>query len=399
MEVELLYKKIEGTLTPEESDAVEAWLASSPAHLAYFRRLKIHYEEGNDFVLPTDTVSLYRERFDDLVGSRFKKRRWLNFSVGMIAASFLIVAVTAAMFFLQTDDIESTMPEAVAEICIPLPDEAPDTVPLYTEKKTNGRIHLAVGGKVTYGLSEIYENHVDDVEYDTQNCIVSYKKTSTQKPVEMHRLYTDPGAELCLRLEDGTVVWLNSGTEIEYPSRFCGADRRVSVKGEAYFEVSKDSVRPFIVSAGNMDIKVYGTEFNVNTRRDSMTTTTLVEGSVSITPAGSGTETFLEPGEIGKLDETTGNVEVCTDDMDLYIGWRHGTYHFSNNSLESLFNELSLWYGIEVSFADSGIKNELFSGIISRNMPLMDLLNILSHTNYVEFDLKGKKLMVKEKKI
>lgn len=399
MEIELLYKKIEGTLTSEEANEVEKWLHSSPEHLAYFERLKLHYSEGNDHVVSPDIVNGFRESYDRIITARSRKRKWFGISGIMAAACLLILAIVGAVFFVQTDNIDSPVNEPVAEIAISLPEPVYDSVPVYTEKKTNGKITLSVGGKKTYGLSEIYENHVESVEYDVKNSIVSYKESSKKKPSEMHRLSTEPGAELCLRLEDGTVVWLNSDTEIEFPNYFAGDIRRVSLKGEAYFEVSKDSIRPFIVSTGNMDVKVYGTEFNINTRRDNVTTTTLVEGSVSIVPAGSETETLLIPGETGRFDQQTGSVAVCEEDMDLYIGWRQGAYHFNNNSLESLFNEISLWYDIEVSFSDNNIKNELFSGIISRKMPLNDLLNILTMTNYVEFELKGKNLLVKETNI
>lgn len=398
MEVELLYKKIEGTLTSDEADEVERWLAASPGHLAFFERLKSHYHEKNDFVVSPDVISGYREKFDQILADKFHRRRWWNSSAVLIAASLLILIGVAFAYFAKPFNLADSSVQPVAEIVIQKPQEETDSVPLYTEKKTNRKIRLSVGGKATYGLSEIYENHVEDVEYDAKKGIVSYNEPSRHHPAEQHRLETQPGAELCLKLEDGTVVWLNSATEIEYPSYFSDSERRVILKGEAYFEVSKDSIRPFIVSTGDMDVKVYGTQFNVNTRRDNMTTTTLVEGSVAIIPADSETETLLTPGETGKFDMNTGKIDIREDDIDLYIGWRQGAYHFSNSSLESLFNEISLWYGIEVVFADNNVKNELFSGIISRDMPLMDLLNILTMTNYVDFDLKGQKLTITENK-
>lgn len=398
MEAELLYKKIEGILTPEEADEVETWLASSPDHLAFFERLKTHYHERNDFVVPPDVISGYRESFDQILAQKFRQRRWWNSSAVLIAASLLILIGVAFAYFANSFNLAEPAQQPIAEVVIPLPEQETDSVPLYTEKKTNRKIRLSIGSKATYGLSEIYENHVEDVEYDVQNGIVSYNEPSKRKPAEQHRLETAPGAELCLKLEDGTVIWLNSGTEIEYPSYFEDAERRVILRGEAYFEVSKDSIRPFIVSTGDMDVKVYGTQFNVNTRRNNMTTTTLVEGSVAIIPVESGAETLLTPGETGKFDTATGKLDIREEDIDLYIGWRQGAYHFSDNSLESLFDEISLWYGIDVTFADNRVKNESFSGIISRDMPLMDLLNILTMTNYVKFDLKGNKLTVKENK-
>lgn len=83
-----------------------------------------------------------------------------------------------------------------------------------------------------------------------------------------NRLITPKGGEYTIMLVDGTKVWVNAATEIYYPVKFVGKERRVWLEGEAYFEVTKDAAKPFIVEVNGMEIKVYGTQFNVNTRRD-----------------------------------------------------------------------------------------------------------------------------------
>ncbi len=397
MEVILLYKKIEGNLTSEEEKIVDEWLKASPQHRAYFERLKTHYFERNDFVPLPETLSRYRENYNQVVAEKFRRKRWSGYTAALLVASILvIISVAAIMFFSPVDNMTPATP-AIAEKEITVLPEIIDSVPVYTEKKTNGKIILAIGGNTKYGLSEISERQVENVEYDAAKKVVTYKHSTSSQPAEIHKLSTAPGAELCVCMEDGTTIWLNSNTEIEYPSRFDGNVRNVKLKGEAYFEVHTDSLRPFIVSTGEVNVRVYGTQFNVNTRRHNTVSTTLVEGSVALIPQDSDKEVFLTPGETGKYNDTTGKIKVTEEDLDLYIGWRKGAYHFSDTSLHDLFEEISGWYGIDVTFANEAICKEKFSGIISRKMPLNDLLNILEQTNYVDFKLNGKQLIIKDK--
>lgn len=397
MEVKLLYKKIENNLTPEEERFVDEWLNASPAHLAYFERLKTHYYERNDFTPLSETIDRYRTSYDQKIAEKFRRKRWSGYTAVLLAACLMVIISVAVIMIYSPADQMLPTPAAIAENEVALPVEIIDTVPVYTEKKTNGKIILAVGNSNRFGLTEISERQVANVEYDAANKMVTYKHTSSKRPAEIHKLSTAPGAELCVCMEDGTIVWLNSNTEIEYPSYFDGDVRNVKLKGEAYFEVHTDSLRPFIVSTGDVNVRVYGTQFNVNTRRHDIVSTTLVEGSVAMIPTDSDKEFFLTPGETGKYNDQTGKIKVTDEDIDLYIGWRKGAYHFAETSLKDLFNEISEWYGIDVTFADTSLGNEKFSGIISRKMPLMDFLNILRETNYVDFTIQNKHLTIKGK--
>lgn len=399
MEVELLYKKIEGTLTPGEAKEVEEWLSASEHHRAYFERLKTCYHETPDFMPSDDDLAGSRSRYSEFLKGKFRQKRIKRISAALLAASVALVAGVAIWFFEDLDSIGSTQPDVMAKTEAKKEMLAvADTILVFTEKKTNGKVILSTGRGSHYGLAQISDHTVANVDYDEETATVTYGTHVMSAPVETHRLSTAAGAELCLRLEDGTKIWLNSNTEIEYPNTFTGPVRRVSLRGEAYFEVSADSVRPFLVSTGGVDVKVYGTQFNVNTRRHGMVATTLVKGSVALQPEGTDVETFLEPGETGEYSPATESLEIVEEDVDLFIGWRNGAYHFRETSLEDLFEEISHWYDIEVVYADASIKEESFSGIISRTMPLAQFLNLLTQTNYVEFELKGKRVTVREKK-
>lgn len=401
MEAELLYKKIEGRLTPEETVEVDRWLAESSLHEDYFRRLERYCSGNSEENLPEELLSSIRMEYDEYIERRFirrQRKRW--FVTWMLAACVTFLA--GISIWIYNIGKENHMPDPSPSLVSgekPWHVSEQDTMQYYKEKKSNGKVFLSFNNSSTYNIDEIPEELSGYVDYDDKEGVLTYGRSEEDRKMEMQKIRTAPGADLCVVMEDGTRVWLNSDTEIEFPNIFATDVRSVNIKGEAYFEVMKDSSRPFIVDADDLAIKVYGTQFNVNTRRKGMVATTLVEGSVALQPEGEPAETFLKPGETGEYSVSDHNLEVNDEDIDLYIGWRKGSYQFRDTSLRDLFGEISHWYGIEVVFSDDKVGGESFSGIISRNMPLVDLLNLLTQTNYITYDLSGNRVSIKEKEI
>ena len=164
MEVELLYKKIEDNLTSEEEKLVDEWLNASPLHLAYFERLKTHYYERNDFKPLSETLNTYRESYNKKIEAKFRRKRWTGYSAVLLVASImLLLSVAVVMFYNPTENI-SEPSVIVADNAAAISVEPIDTVPVYTEKKTNRKIVLAIGNNSRFGLSEISDRQVDNVE-------------------------------------------------------------------------------------------------------------------------------------------------------------------------------------------------------------------------------------------
>ena len=176
------------------------------------------------------------------------------------------------------------------------------------------------------------------------------------------RITTMHDKEYWLTLDDGTLVHLNYNTRLIYPEKFGRGDRNVILDGEAYFMVAKDKSRPFIVHTPNGDVKVYGTEFNVNTTGDN-TSVVLVKGSVSVTPTG-GKEQLMNPGQLCEF--SVENLMLSTIDVEPYVAWNEGKFSFEEWPLERIMQVISRWYGREVVFTSEDIKHQQYSGNFDR---------------------------------
>ena len=180
--------------------------------------------------------------------------------------------------------------------------------------------------------------------------------------LSVRRITTMHDKEFWLTLDDGSLVHLNYNTRLIYPEKFGRGDRNVILDGEAYFMVAKDKSRPFIVHTPNGDVKVYGTEFNVNTTGDN-TSVVLVKGSVSVTPTG-GKEQLMNPGQLCEF--SVENLMLSTIDVEPYIAWNEGKFSFEEWPLERIMQVISRWYGREVVFTSEDIKHQQYSGNFDR---------------------------------
>lgn len=181
--------------------------------------------------------------------------------------------------------------------------------------------------------------------------------------VENNKLSTYDDSEFWMTFEDGTRVHLNYNTTLKYPPHFGTTTRTVYLDGEAYFQVAKDSKRPFRVITANGVVKQYGTTFNVNTHVPGITKVVLVKGSVSVLP-NQGGEYKIKPGELAVLQADTQDVQISVVDIEPYIAWNSGRFVFDNCSLESLMNVISRWYNKDVVFESEDTKKIRFTGDI-----------------------------------
>ena len=189
-----------------------------------------------------------------------------------------------------------------------------------------------------------------------------------------------------LKLADGTKVWLNSLTQLRFPVTFTGEERKVYLTGEAYFEVTRDSVHPFIVATDEgMEVKVYGTEFNVDTYRKGTVRTTLVHGKVGIRVSATGEEVRLSPNQVALFTKSTQSVEVENVDPYGAIAWKDGKFVFEEEPIEEIMERLSRWYDVK----------HTFTGIITRFADISDVLHLMEETAAVEFRVQGNIVTVK----
>jgi ferric-dicitrate binding protein FerR (iron transport regulator) len=211
--------------------------------------------------------------------------------------------------------------------------------------------------------------------------------------VQYNTLRTPPGGQFQLELPDGTKVWLNAASSLQYPTTFTGSDRTVLLTGEAYFEVAQHASLPFRVNVGkNMNVDVLGTSFNIMAYdEEELVKTTLLEGAVKVT--GNGIAKRLNPGQGSWLNRHNGSQEVLDQvNVEEAVAWKNGSFQFEGNDIQSVMRQIARWYDAEVIYKANIPAH--FRGIIPRNAPVSQVLHMLEQTGEVHFEIHGKQIIV-----
>jgi len=225
---------------------------------------------------------------------------------------------------------------------------------------------------------------------------------STKKE-ELNKVIVPYGEESSLLLADGTKVWLNAGSRLAFPMQFSGKTRKVYLEGEAYFEVSKNTEKPFIVSTHNIDVKVYGTKFNLSAyRNDGYTEAVLLEGKISLIENKSlfGKETYMTPGQKALYNDENNKIGLEeTDKPELYTSWREGWYEFSNVDLTYVTHKLERYYNVEFEYNSEVIQNSYnLSGKLELKESLDKVLSILAKVTNTDYQIDGNRIKVSASK-
>lgn len=231
------------------------------------------------------------------------------------------------------------------------------------------------------------------------------KNTTAQLPggkPQFNTIETPKGGQYQINLPDGTKVWLNAGSSLKYPTAFANTGREVQLTGEAYFEVAKKTAQgqrvPFNVKTETQLVEVLGTHFNINSYdNEDNTKTTLVEGSVRVTPVdGTGNVAVmakvLKPGQQSVLKGTS--VKVNTVDTEEALAWKEGLFMFDDEDLESIMRKVSRWYNVMVVFKDKSLLTKGFSGTVSRFGNVSQVLSKIEETGSVHFKIEERRIVV-----
>ncbi|WP_343561710.1 FecR domain-containing protein [Sphingobacterium sp.] len=229
-----------------------------------------------------------------------------------------------------------------------------------------------------------------------QEGVISYKKKEADVggPPKLVTLGTPKGGKFQINLEDGTKVWLNTESSIEFPEHFSVDQRLVTVHGEAYFEVAESKTKPFIVQGDNFGVRVLGTKFNVSSRKNNkFSKVALLEGSVHLTSAiGS---KILKPGERAKIDAATFTIDKF--DPETEIAWKDNYFIFKDENVKSVMNELAQWYDAEIIFQGNDWNDVNFNVRISRREKIEEILSLMELTKSVQFKIEGRRIYVIKK--
>lgn len=200
------------------------------------------------------------------------------------------------------------------------------------------------------------------------------------------------GGQFQVVLSDGSKVWLNSASSLTFPTVFPKNQRSVTITGEAYFEVAKNKHVPFRVITGKQTVQVLGTHFNINGYTDEYAIkTTLIEGSVKV--SADAQSAILKPREQSEISNNkTGKISINTVDTDDILAWTTGNFQFEKAEIPLIMRQASRWYSVEIKY-EGEVPRRRFTGSISRNVNLSELLKMLKYTG-INFRIADKTIIV-----
>lgn len=303
------------------------------------------------------------------------------------AAAILIIVSITGYFTLFNDNRKNDLVHNKEQEKNTIPDIAPG--------QNKAVLILADGSKIVLDSASIGKlpQQGNTVVLNKDGQLVYNGKANSNKEVIYNTLATAKGETYSLTLTDGTKVWLNSASSIRFPVIFIGRERKVEIKGEAYFEVAKNANMPFIVKSGDAEVQVLGTHFNVNAYDDeSFIKITLQEGAIKVFASSTRTSQLLSTGEQAQVNKKGEIGLIKNADVDAAVAWKNGFFDFNNADLTTVMRQLVRWYDVEVVYEGSVAKRE-FGGKLGRDLQLSQVLKILEKSE-VHFRIEGKKLIV-----
>ena len=370
---------LDETMTPEEEVEFQRWLDTSVANRVLLDRIrderillyKIRFAERNDKGKGWDNIQKKIRKSPGIF------IRFMRYVAVLVTIMLIGVAVYQVVDCRKEDDN--------GLLARKQPMSMKGGYRAYLELVTGERLVLDSTSNVTTRI----EGAVIKAENKGTVIVDEQKTDSVTESVEYNRLVIPRGGEYKIVLADGSQVWINSQSVLEFPACFVGKERRVRLQGEAYFEVSKNVERPFIVDMGNKEIRVLGTSFNVNDY-DGKFVTTLVSGKVQV---------FVNDKDYVLTSSMQVRVEgddVFVEEVDVreFTAWKDGLFVFKKQKLREVMDILSRWYDVDVFYQNLELQNLHFTGTIQRHSEISGILKFLEKTDIVKFTLNGKTLIV-----
>jgi transmembrane sensor len=372
---ELLDRYLAGNCTDEEKAAIEQW---------YLQQVDQHQAMPADPDLGKKGDAILKRIESGIPVQRNPVVFYMR-----AAAAVLVVALFSAWFIFQERDQPASGDPVVV-------NSVPDSTTQIKPGQQQAVLVLTDGSIVTldgHANGLIAKENGGEVRQNSPGEL-QYAQLSTEATGNAwNKLTTPRGGEYVVVLSDGTKVWLNAESKLEYPVSFAGDKRVVRLEGEAYFEVAKHPLHPFIVQSNNTEVKVLGTHFNVAAypHAQQEVITTLVEGSVQVKNTNS--TKLLSPGfrAVSRNDQHLIHTEAC--DINEAIAWKNGYFIFRNEPISHIMTRISRWYDVDVKY-QGDIMGYRFGGTFSRKKDITELLTNLTLAGNLQFSIDKRQVIV-----
>ena len=358
---------------------VEAWM-KDPEHVMLLKEFATVYQKRMNIDFNRDKKEEFA-RLENTIQERKSRRMTLRWSVA--ASVILLIGLFVGRMVNEWRDLDEMRMLAETERIVP---------------GVKAELILSTGERVVLNQQRVSIEGVNETVIQNDSVTgLNYTMAKLQGEELVYNTMRIPvGGFYQLALSDGSKVWLNSMTELRFPVAFTGEERKVYLTGEAYFEVAPDSKHPFIVvTEEGMEVKVYGTEFNMSTYQHGVVQTVLVSGKVGIRVNATGKEVMLAPKQMAEYSEKTGMVRVEEADPYRYIAWKDGEFVFERETIEEIMERLGRWYDVKVFYENESLKQKRFTGVISRYENIEQVLRLIEGPATLRFEVKGNVVMVK----
>lgn len=263
---------------------------------------------------------------------------------------------------------------------------------------TTAVLTLANGSKIVLDSVKngVLANSGNTTIKKQNNGLITYQNTkdagAPSNPNALNSIIIPRGGRYAVTLPDGTSVWLNSKSSLTYPVAFTGSERKVTLSGEAYFEVAKNKTHPFIVHTAQADVRVLGTHFNINAYDDENgMKATLLEGSVQL--SHNSLAVMLVPGQQGIVTVGDQHIQTKNVNVDNVVAWKNGYFIFKGQKIGDVMRQISRWYDVDVEYKGN-MPDETIGGMYSQNKDIKELLDGLEFTGLVHFKIEGRRIIV-----
>ncbi|MNK37604.1 fec operon regulator FecR [compost metagenome] len=379
---ELFQKYVDKSITEEEYAELFVYIRNPETKEQMLAFMDEHNKQvqSDALVHEIDWDGMYENITNPKKSGGRKPMAWWRY--GTAAAILVVIGMT--WFYIAQEKVES-LPLAYHNDVLPAREKAVLTLAdgSQIELDNSATKNLATQG----GIS---------IERDAKGQLVYLVKGNTQDDSQkVNTLSTPAGGKFSVVLSDGSKVWLNASSSIKFPAAFAKENRRVEIKGEAYFEIEKDSSRPFYVINGSSEIKVLGTHFNVMAYPDEYRSElTLLEGAVQFSKNGH--SELLKPGKQILFTENNKETKQVEANIEEVMAWKNDLFVFNNTNIDEVMKELMRWYDVKVKF--EGEKPDIsFTGVLPRNTNVSKILKTLELTGDVVFGIENNVITCEKK--
>lgn len=356
---------INKTLTESEHDELDNWVNESDANMKLFEDLtdEKNIKANLEWMEEINSKAAYEKLKKE---GKFELPYRRKYSTIWVAASLLMIALGYYFF-------TGYPPKTNSGTALVKKDSS-------NKKSTEaGGILLTLEDGTTIDLSKEQNGLIEAGNAVKENdSVLNYGQSGIAR---VHILKTPPGKIFQLKLPDGSRVWLNASSSLQYPTLFGGSERIVNLEGEGYFEVAKDATKPFkVIMSDSAVVTVLGTAFNVNTYHNEAKEITLVEGLVNVSKDQKNVQ--LTPGTLVKIS-ADGPGHISKADISAITGWKKGLFVFNDAGIKEIMHQLEHWYNIKTVYR--GDIRHQFNATFSRAQSLDEILKLLELNGHVHF--------------